>query len=127
MSTASKDMATRQDIESLVNTFYEKVNTDPLLAPIFNQVAQVHWESHLPTMYDFWASMLLGDMSYQGNPFRKHIPLPIDQTHFTQWLLLFHNTVDELFLGPTAEEAKKRATGIAALFAHKLDTMRDRK
>ncbi len=111
------DLDSRKNIEILVQTFYDKVNADPLLAPIFSHV---DWEKHLPIMYDFWTSMLLGDMSYTGNPFQKHIGLPISALHFEQWLKLFIETVDSNFEGPKAEEAKNRANSIAGIFQHKL-------
>jgi len=46
----AKDITGRVEIELLVNTFYEKVNKDKGLSPMF---AEVHWETHLPVMYDF--------------------------------------------------------------------------
>ena len=38
------DLTTREDIEVLVNTFYEKVRTDDLLGFIFDEIAVVNWE-----------------------------------------------------------------------------------
>ena len=121
MQTTHKEIQDRKDIELLVNSFYLKVNNDLLLSPIFNQTAAVNWEKHLPVMYDFWATMLLGDKSYRGNPFMKHIPLPVDKTHFDRWLQLFLETVDEHFTGEVAEEAKTRARNIAGVFQYKLE------
>jgi len=108
---------TRSDIEILVNKFYDKVKTDALLAPVF---AQVDWPHHLPIMYNFWSSMLLGDQSYEGNPFQKHVPLPLQAQHFDQWLKLFEATVNENFEGERALEVKDRARSIARVFQHKL-------
>ncbi|NOS93685.1 MAG: group III truncated hemoglobin [Cyclobacteriaceae bacterium] len=111
-----KDIESRTDIELLVNQFYHKVKQDVLLAPVFNHV---DWPEHLPVMYNFWSSMLLGDQSYQGSPFQKHMPLAIDARHFQQWLALFTQTVDEHFTGEKADEVKSRARSIAALWQHK--------
>lgn len=111
------ELNTRVNIELLVNSFYEKVKTDELLAPIF---AHVNWPAHLPVMYNFWSSMLLGDQSYQGNPFQKHSGLPISSHHFDRWLLLFIQTVDEHFVGVNAEEVKARAKQIASVFQFKM-------
>ncbi|MBN8575535.1 MAG: group III truncated hemoglobin [Cyclobacteriaceae bacterium] len=108
----------RSEIELLVNTFYDKVKQDPLLAPLF---AHVDWPHHLPVMYNFWASMLLGDRSYTGNPFQKHMPLPLTPMHFSRWLELFNQTVDENFTGAKAEEVKARAQSIATVFQFKLN------
>lgn len=115
------DIQNRQDIELLVRTFYNKVNEDALLSPVFNDFAKVNWEKHLPVMYDFWGSILFGEANYKGNPFLKHIPLPISKNHFERWLSLFVETIDENFAGEKAEEAKKRAASIAGIFQYKLE------
>ncbi len=111
------DILARVDIELLVNQFYDKVKHDALLAPVFRHV---DWPHHLPIMYNFWSSMLLGDQSYVGNPFQKHIQLAIDATHFNRWIELFTETVDDHFTGFKAEEVKSRARNIAGVFQHKM-------
>ena len=111
------DINTRTDIEKLVNDFYDKVQRDQLLGPVFSHV---DWAHHLPIMYDFWSSILLGDQSYRGNPLQKHLPLPIEGKHFDQWLKLFTETVNENFAGEKAEEVKMRAESIAGIFQLKL-------
>ena len=111
------DIRTEQDIEVLVNTFYERVKTDLLLAPVF---AHVNWPHHLPVMYSFWSSMLLGTQTYSGNPLQKHLPLKIAAPHFDAWLKIWHQTIDDLFLGAVAEEAKMRGRSIAGIFQHKM-------
>ncbi len=111
------DIQERKDIELLVDRFYDRVQADPLLAPVFNHV---DWQKHLPVMYNFWSSMLLGEASYRGNPFQKHAMLAITGAHFQQWLKLFIATVDELFAGLRAEEIKERANNIAHVFQHKM-------
>ena len=111
------DITNRNDVVRLVDSFYEKVKEDPLLAPVFTHL---DWPKHMPTMYNFWSSMLFGDMSYQGSPFQKHIDLKISAVHFARWLQLFHDTVDELFVGAKATEIKERARNIAGVFQHKM-------
>jgi len=109
-----------QDIEKMVNKFYEKVNQDTLLSPVFNGFAQVDWDHHLPVMYGFWARILIGEGEYTGSPFPKHIPLPIDGSHFERWLLLFEENLKELFQGELADEALLRAKTIGYTFGAKL-------
>ena len=116
------DLLTEADIIRLVDAFYARVNHDPLLRPVFNDVAQVDWARHLPTMYDFWSSVLLGTSRYKGRPFAKHFPLPIQAEHFQRWLNLFNETVDSLFAGPKAAEAKTKAQNIGAMFEHRMTT-----
>ena len=120
MTDSRPDIASEADVQLLVDTFYAKVNHDALLDPVFNGFAQVDWPTHLPKMYDFWSSLLLGTTRYHGRPFPKHLPLPIAAAHFQRWLALFEATVQELFAGPKAEEAKVRARSIATLFEHRL-------
>ena len=117
---AKKDITTRADVELMVNTFYAKVRSDELIGPIFNDVAQVVWETHLPKMYSFWNSLIFGDASYRGHPFRAHVPLPVGASHFNRWLLLFELTIDELFSGDVATHTKLRAKSIAHIFQSKL-------
>ncbi|WP_133272946.1 group III truncated hemoglobin [Hymenobacter radiodurans] len=120
MPTSRSDIQTEDDIKLLVDTFYNKVNADALLAPVFNDFAHVDWPAHMPRMYDFWSGLLLHTSRYHGQPFLKHIPLPIAGEHFQRWLTLFLGTVDELFAGPVAEEAKLRAQNIAHVFESRL-------
>ncbi|MTI32190.1 group III truncated hemoglobin [Xanthovirga aplysinae] len=118
-----KDIETEEDIKKLVDSFYDKVKRDEILAPIFNETAQVNWEKHLPKMYTFWSSLLLGSATYRGNAFAKHAPLPIKEQHFTRWLQLFHKTIDDLFSGPKAAEAKHRSRMIGGVFLHKIERL----
>jgi len=45
---------------------------------------------------------------------------PLLQYHFDGWVRLFVETVDELFAGTKAEDAKARGTQIAQLMHHKM-------
>jgi hemoglobin len=117
MNKENQDIVTRQDLIVLVNSFYEKVKADPLLGPVFSHV---NWPRHLPIMYNFWCSMLLGEITYKGNPLQSHLHLPIGAEHFSQWLQLFKETVDENFTGEKADETKMRAQAIAGVFQHKM-------
>lgn len=111
------DINSRADIELLVDSFYQKVRKNTILGYIFNDVAKINWETHLPQMYTFWASILLGERSFSGNPMQKHIALSkitsMTDKEFSEWLRLFTTTVDELFQGEKADEAKIRAHNIA--------------
>ena len=123
-----KDLYNREDVELLVDTFYDKVKANATIGYIFNDIAKVDWENHLPLMYSFWASILLGEHSFSGNPMDKHIQLskiaPMTDKEFSEWLKIFIQTTDELFEGEKAEEAKTRASNIARLMLHKINTSR---
>lgn len=121
------DIETPGDIKMLVDAFYEKVNEDELLAPVFNDFARIDWLAHLPTMYRFWESLLLGAGSYQGAPFPKHAVLPVQKEHFDRWLALFVETVDTHFDGPKSDEAKARAACIADTYAQRMGLLNNGK
>lgn len=121
--SARKPLETREDIQLLVDSFYDKVRKDSLIGPIFNDVAKVNWEEHLPKLYNFWSDLLLGEDSYRGRPFPPHMKLNLVPSHFEQWLRLFVETVDEHFIGLKAEEAKSRALRIARNFMINLNLL----
>lgn len=120
------DIETKVDIELLVNTFYDKVKADKIIGYIFNDVVKVHWEKHLPVMYNFWENTLFYTGTYEGNPMELHKHLhrltPLTATHFKQWTSLFNSTVDELFSGSKAELAKQRAFSIATIMQVKISS-----
>lgn len=122
------DIQNREDIKYLVDTFYSKVQLNALLSPIFNDVAKVNWEEHLPKMYDFWAGIILGETGFQGNPMQKHLSLSrittFSSEHFDTWLALFNGTIDENFEGNNADEAKYRAGNIARLMLFKIQNLK---
>lgn len=109
------------DIKLLVDSFYDKVRDDDLLAPIFNSVIQDRWPEHLERMYTFWQTVLLGQHTYMGSPFPPHANLPVTKVHFDRWLDLFFNTIDEKFDGEIAAEAKWRASKMAEIFQFKIE------
>ncbi|MCW3072633.1 MAG: bacterial-like globin family protein [Bacteroidetes bacterium] len=120
----TKEILNKDDIKQLVDAFYLKVREDGLLAGIFNSRIKDNWPLHLEKMYSFWESLLLDKVTYHGNPFAHHADLPVDKEHFDRWLALFGETVDELFEGAKAGEAKSRAAKIAAIFQTKIENMR---
>lgn len=118
-----KDIHNRNDIIRLVDAFYEKMKTDQVIGFIFNDVAHVNWESHLPKMYDFWDNVLFFTGNFDGNPMQKHKELhnkcPLSHAHFDHWNTVFRETVDELFIGEKAEEIKLRAKSISDVIMYK--------
>lgn len=112
-------------VKYLVDSFYEKVQADSFIGPVFTDVAQVDWSKHLPKMYAFWESIILGNNAYTGNPFQPHLAVNQKHTltidHFERWLKLFTETLAENFTGDTAEQVRQRATQIAMVWSHKLE------
>lgn len=122
------DISTRAHIEVLVDEFYKKVITDPVIGFIFTDVVKLSWEKHIPVMYSFWGTMLLGENTYKGNPMVKHMELDklttLTPQHFNRWLELWIATVQEHFAGPKAQEAIDRARSIAGIMLYKIEQNR---
>ncbi|MDE3237270.1 MAG: group III truncated hemoglobin [Bacteroidota bacterium] len=119
-----KDIINRNDIEKLVTEFYKKATADNVIGYIFNDVAKVNWDKHLPIMFDFWENALFFTGSYTGNPMKLHQKLHEHMTlttaHFERWNSLFIATIDELFEGEKAELAKQRAYSISTVMQVKI-------
>jgi hemoglobin len=78
-------------ISSVVRTFYDRIQHDPVLGPIFAEHIE-DWEPHLQRMEAFWSSITLMSGRYHGKPMAKHLPLPVHGAHFDRWLALFEDT-----------------------------------
>ena len=113
------DIEDRTDVELMVNTFYGKVQKSDLIGFIFDDIAMIDWETHLPKMHNFWATMLLGERTFMGDPMSKHLALSeqteMSDVQYNEWLTLFYETIDDLFEGVKADEAKMRANRIASV------------
>ncbi len=114
-----RDIETIDDIKLLVDTFYECVQADDLIGPIFNKVVENRWPQHLEKMYRFWQSILLHEPTYSGRPFPPHLKLDINHLHFDRWISLFELTVNGLFQGSNATTALERAKLMGSLFQAK--------
>ena len=111
------DLASRDDVEKLVVAFYESAFRDPLIGPIFTDVARMDLAAHLPIMCDFWETVLFRSGAYRRNALQVHVTLharhPLTGDHFAGCLELWDATVDALHAGPIAERAKMQAERLA--------------
>lgn len=115
------DILNLEDVKRLVDNFYGRVREDEMLAPIFNTRLQDRWPEHLEKMYRFWQTVLLGEHTYYGAPFPPHAKLPVSHIHFERWMQLFNSTVEDLFTGEKADEAKWRGNKMAEMFEIKIE------
>lgn len=119
-----KDIQTLDDIKFFVDTFYDKIRQDDLLAVIFNNKINDKWQQHLEKMYCFWQTVLLDEHTYFGSPFVPHAKLPVDKIHFERWIEIFNTTIDDLFVGEKAERAKWQGNRMAEMFQYKIEYYR---
>lgn len=120
-----RDIENINDIQLLVDSFYSKIRNDEKLGHIFNGIIKDRWPEHLEKMYRFWQTILLEDQTYFGSPFVPHAKMPVDKTHFEQWIKLFSETVDENFVGEKAEQAKWQGQRMADMFHYKIEYIKN--
>lgn len=106
-------------IDTLVETFYARVRADEQLGPIFAHAIGDEWGPHLSTMKRFWESVALGAGAYSGRPIpahHKHVDR-MAPDHFTRWLDLFRQTLEDIALDRAARDFfMVRAERIGARF-----------
>ncbi|WP_448697993.1 group III truncated hemoglobin [Mucilaginibacter sp. AW1-3] len=118
------DIASRKDIEFLLDKFYERAFADDVIGFIFTEVTHLDLTVHLPIIANFWEDMLLGSHHYNGNPVKVHQQIDklseLNEQQFNRWLFLWQITIDEFFTGLVADEARQRAGNIAKIMMVKI-------
>lgn len=129
-SIMEHDLVDREDVRTLVEAFYRRAFADPLIGPIFTDVARMYLPAHLPIMCDFWETVLFRAGVYRRNALQVHFALDarteLGRQHFDRWLALWRTEIDERFTGPKADLAKLQAERIAGAMHRRLTTNRSR-
>ena len=121
-----EDKITKENINTLIMSFYAKILKDDLVGPIFiaklgDDMSSDHWVTHLESILNFWSSLALGERNYDGNLFLPHTQLgELTRAHFERWLKLFAETLDEVYIAGIAEKFKERSLIIAGNFMRNL-------
>ncbi|WP_430919932.1 group III truncated hemoglobin [Mycobacterium colombiense] len=117
LTTTGADLVDRADVEALLRRFYGRALDDEVLAEPFAELRATGLEAHVPTMCDFWETVLFRAGLYRRSALQAHRDIharaPLSDRHFRRWLMLWHNTVDEMYHGPAADRAKVQAGRIA--------------
>ena len=112
------DLSTPAAIHDLVTRFYREIVFDDLLAPVFDEVAEVDWTTHIPNLIDYWCWIVLGTDRYRGAVTATHRHLHARQAltpaHCDRWYQLWCSTIDESWVGPCAEKATTHAAALMA-------------
>ncbi|GAB3028722.1 group III truncated hemoglobin [Spirosoma pulveris] len=104
------DITNQADVERLVSAFYSRVFFDEEIGLIVTLVARVTPATHFRKIVDVWTRLLLSGATTPPDIIQQHVeqnlmPL-LESVYFRRWQALFCSTVDELFSGPVAEQAK---------------------
>lgn len=110
------DIQNKSDLKILIDTFYSSVLENAMLKPFFQHI---DFEHHKPNMIAFWAFICFDQTGYTTNVTKVHENMPLNGELFTEWVSLFHQTVDLLFEGEKARLVKERATIMGLTMASK--------
>lgn len=117
MTVPGNDLAGRVDIEALMYRFYGTALYDSVLSEPFAELRAAGLDDHIPTMCDFWETVLFRAGRYRGSALtvhrRLHDRVRLTPEHFVRWLTLWRAVVDEMYTGPVAEHAKLQGARIA--------------
>ena len=126
-----RDIQDRADIRKLVTTFYERLLKDEDFKHIFLDVMRVDMLAHIDTLMDFWESTLFQAGKYKGDTIEAHLEVHhehrLNATHFSKWLEIFNGTVNDLFEGAIATQAKQKASTLATIIRLKIDNLEQRR
>ncbi len=119
---------TKENLNRLVVSFYTKVLKDDLIGPIFisvlgDDLKSDKWKAHIELLTNFWASIALGDFTYNGNPFAPHVQFQdkLSIKAFEQWLKLFFETLNTIYEPEIAQQFLARSKNIAGNFIRNLN------
>jgi len=126
MSDSLTKTVNNESIQLMVNTFYPKILKDPVVSGFFieklgTDIKSEIWQEHLLLLGQFWSLMSLGDKGYTGSPLAPHFQIEgLSREAFEQWLFLFHETVDEIFIPKLGLFFKEKSSDIAQNFMRNL-------
>jgi hemoglobin len=119
-----RDLGSRGQIHDLVVRFYREIVFDDLLGPVFEEVAEVDWSTHIPKLIDYWCRVLLSEPGYDGYILHAHQEVHQIESFrpelFDRWYLLFVEAIDAGWEGPVAERAKTHAARMAGVLSGRL-------
>ena len=116
----------KENLKIMVVRFYSKILNDDIVGPFFIQklgddLKSEEWVTHIELLTNFWASIAIGDTEYRGNPFAPHMHLNgLSRAAFTQWLVVFFQTVDSAYEPQIASFFKQRSEIMAGNFMRNL-------
>lgn len=84
-------------IDTLVDTFYGRVQAHPRLGPVFDGRLAGRWPEHMERMKRFWSSVAFKNGAYGGKPVQAHLGVEgMSADLFPEWLALFSATLADI-------------------------------
>jgi hemoglobin len=99
MASGKPDLDSRERVEAFVDAFYARLLADPVMAPIFFDVADIDLAIHLPHIKDYWSKLLLGEAAYRRHTMNIHRAVhakrTLDNADFDRWLQHFSAAIEQ--------------------------------
>jgi len=112
------DLDNPQNIDVFIASFYDKLLSDDVMAPLFLRDAGIVVATHLPTISLYWQKMLWGDKQYATNMMNKHRAVHaktgFTADHYHRWLDYFEQTATGSFAGEYTDKALRIANAVIA-------------
>jgi hemoglobin len=88
---------TEPQLREVIEAFYVKVRSDPILGPVFSDIIGDAWASHMDRIHLFWATVTRVGSGYNARNFLPaHLKHPsIKASQLPRWLELFRRTAGE--------------------------------
>jgi truncated hemoglobin YjbI len=126
MVNPKSDIASFEDVQTVVNRQYEQLIADPQTGRHFKVL---NFEEHLPRIYNFW-SFILGidpeNHAYKGSAFEPHTHMSLTHRDFNDWQRFLKIAVEEKYEGPTASLMLQKAEQLGKMFEYKLGLLEDK-
>jgi len=104
-------------IAALVPAFYERVQADDLIGPVFAHAVE-DWDRHHARLIDFWSSVMMGSGRFKGSPMQAHMrhKQSITPEMFDRWLALWEAVTAEMLPPAAAREMQAKARTMGESF-----------
>ncbi|MCF6245689.1 MAG: group III truncated hemoglobin [Sulfurovum sp.] len=118
---------TLENIELLVSRFYEKAMFDKEIGHFFilelgDDLTNEDWIEHISRLVDFWGTIFLEKTLYKSNPYGPHFTIiGLEEEHFQQWMKLFNETADEIYVSEIANKFKEEGLHYSKDFMHRIN------
>jgi len=87
------ESVTEENLKVFLKAFYDAVQKDDLLGPIFTGrigTTEQDWAPHMERVNMFWCSVLLNTGQFKGKMVPIHNQIPgLETAHFTRWIEVF--------------------------------------
>jgi len=117
---------TRENLEILVTSFYQKAMRDDLIGHYFTlelgeDITDFEWVRHIDILVDFWSSVLIDDPEYNSDPYGPHFTIiGLKEQDFVRWVKLFIETSDEIYVPDVSMLFQEKAKFYAQEFMTRL-------